>query len=566
MDLNLRQKTTIFLLVLVLAVGGFATYFHVQSMIEARFEELETRAYSMAQFVGLVFTDQMLKDVPVSEPLQIQMDVWMGEMPRAKYLEVYNSAGEIIYFLSKNDATGPELSSEEFRRAMATEEIQTSRLLPEEMLLDSLIPIRLFRTDFGLVRLGYDTSHFREERQRIIRLYGAGGTILILLIFLFSNRLASGVIGRIESLEKVALQLGSGDLEARANINSGDELERLGDTFNRMACKLQDRIDDLQTLQEISRRISTKLRPEDLRDHIVNILHEYWELHHINLMLYDLSRQKLEIKAGMHIKPGKSWDRNENRQLFERLKKIKDYEHLQDVSSASELKNVFGDTKKFPLKEGLIFRLETDTFDLGFLLLGRETKGFEPEEISLLTTLSNEIKIAMENARHYLRAITDDLTDLYNRSFFDIQLKKELMLDKPVSLLMLDIDNFKKYNDSFGHPAGDEVLKDLAATFENQVRTTDTEGTARRADLVCRYGGEEFAIILPNTRLRDAETVAERVRSAVKKEHDFEVPITVSIGVAQAREDDTPKKLTARADRALYQAKEQGKDQVCVEE
>ena len=132
----------------------------------------------------------------------------------------------------------------------------------------------------------------------------------------------------------------------------------------------------------------------------------------------------------------------------------------------------------------------------------------------------------------------------------------------PLSLLMLDIDNFKHYNDTNGHPAGDELLKSIADIFERSVR---------RTDYVTRYGGEEFAIILPETPLENAKLVAEKIRKAIEKE-DFENQeaqpggnLTVSIGVAEhSKEFNQVDEFVNTADVALYKAKETGRNKVCL--
>lgn len=158
------------------------------------------------------------------------------------------------------------------------------------------------------------------------------------------------------------------------------------------------------------------------------------------------------------------------------------------------------------------------------------------------------------------RATTDPLTGVYNRGYLEERMGLELQwarrTETPLSLLMIDIDDFKAYNDAFGHPAGDEVLVACATLFREMVR----EG-----DLVARYGGEEFAVVLPNAGQDEAAGVAERMRQAVE---DYAFPhrrVTISAGVACFPEhaDDAPA-LLVRADEALYRAKGAGKNRVVI--
>ena len=153
----------------------------------------------------------------------------------------------------------------------------------------------------------------------------------------------------------------------------------------------------------------------------------------------------------------------------------------------------------------------------------------------------------------------DALTSVYNRGCFAAQLARELeraqRYSAKVSLLMLDIDNFKLYNDTRGHVAGDEALKAVAACLQ---------ATARVTDLVCRYGGDEFAIICPRTVKHDALTLADRLRKAVKNlglvpdVRTAAEPITLSVGVASYPDDaDAPKALIECADQAIYRAKDE---------
>ena len=156
-------------------------------------------------------------------------------------------------------------------------------------------------------------------------------------------------------------------------------------------------------------------------------------------------------------------------------------------------------------------------------------------------------------------ALLDELTGLHNRRFMNMQLSKEAERSRRAgnefSLLIIDVDYFKRYNDAFGHLAGDAALRQVASILKN---------TARHMDHVCRYGGEEFVIILPQTDKQKAALAAERHRRAVEK-HRFEYgPLTISLGVASFPDDaDHEADLLFRADFALYQAKNKGRNQVC---
>ena len=154
-------------------------------------------------------------------------------------------------------------------------------------------------------------------------------------------------------------------------------------------------------------------------------------------------------------------------------------------------------------------------------------------------------------------ATTDPLTGLNNRRAFDHSLELELAVvarrGTPLSLLMLDVDHFKQINDTFGHDAGDKVLVAIAQALS---------GCARVIDVVARVGGEEFAVILPNTDAQGAHEVAERMRIAVAQSGSLVQPTTVSIGAATLQDKEDALGLYARADEALYAAKASGRNRV----
>lgn len=157
-------------------------------------------------------------------------------------------------------------------------------------------------------------------------------------------------------------------------------------------------------------------------------------------------------------------------------------------------------------------------------------------------------------------ALTDSLTKLANRRAFDESLSRNIdnftNQRKPFSLLIFDVDHFKQFNDTHGHQAGDEVLRSVGRTLTQTVKTTD---------IPCRYGGEEFALILPNTRVDSARIAAERVRKAIQSMNiEFEgkkLKVTASIGVAEMTTEDDAAKLIRRSDDCVYAAKDAGRNQ-----
>jgi len=171
----------------------------------------------------------------------------------------------------------------------------------------------------------------------------------------------------------------------------------------------------------------------------------------------------------------------------------------------------------------------------------------------------------IENAYHeeiYRLTTIDGLTQVYNKRYFIETMEREIgraqRYRRDLSLIMFDIDHFKQINDTYGHLAGDHVLKQLAAVIKSRIR---------REDILARYGGEEFAIILPEIDSYNAQQFAEKIRKltekAVFKFEDTEIPVTISIGVTSLNPDvNDPEEFVRQADQHLYEAKSQGRNRV----
>lgn len=175
-----------------------------------------------------------------------------------------------------------------------------------------------------------------------------------------------------------------------------------------------------------------------------------------------------------------------------------------------------------------------------------------------LVNVNSQLEIKIDEAERL--ATTDSLTEIYNRYGFEQKFKQECAraerYREPLSLITFDIDHFKLINDKRGHAAGDDVLSRVSKIVIDNIRTID---------VVARWGGDEFMILLPNTVLDDARKVAEKLRDLIEREvFGLDVPVTVSMGVAELAEGEAPMRLTIRADNALYQSKHLGRNLVSL--
>lgn len=191
-------------------------------------------------------------------------------------------------------------------------------------------------------------------------------------------------------------------------------------------------------------------------------------------------------------------------------------------------------------------------------------KLFNKQDLEFIEALANQAAIAIDNAKLYELATKDGLTKLYiYRHFYTLlenEIKRSSRYNHEMTLLMMDIDNFKQVNDTYGHPVGDQVLREIANCIQQ---------TVRKIDIASRYGGEEFTVILPETNIKDAQIIAERIRKNISKikinvKDDICICPTVSIGMSEypscALDEQT---LIELADVALYNAKNNGKNCVC---
>ena len=224
------------------------------------------------------------------------------------------------------------------------------------------------------------------------------------------------------------------------------------------------------------------------------------------------------------------------------------YDVIKSIKQRLDTEGSFSEVYKLYDKEKEAFYYAHVVIQYGF---------FEGEKV-IITFSSDATPQKEAEMKLQDMALQDALTGLSNRHNFDETSKQQINLalryKHPLSLIICDIDHFKKINDQFGHLEGDQVLKHIADTIRN---------TVRESDIVARWGGEEFAILLPNTDQEDAHMVAEKIRENVEMLHIDKIgKVTLSCGSATFQKDDTQMTWFHRADTALYRAKEAGRNQV----
>jgi len=329
---------------------------------------------------------------------------------------------------------------------------------------------------------------------------------------------------------------------------------------------------ELSALRLIISEINSILELDKVLDLIIQKAIQVVEAERGSLMLFDHKKEELYIKSSVRlskktvsavrIKPGEGiagWVFKEGKPLL--IKEgAKDIRFKKFNKTKEELRSIISIPLK--IKDQVVGVINLDN--------KREGNIFNLDDLKLLSVFANETAIAIQNAQLHQKvkqqAITDELTGLYNFRYIKDRLEEEVKraqrFKHPLALIMADIDDFKNFNDTYGHPEGNKVLKSLANILRSNIR---------EVDIVARYGGEEFIIILPEANREEAKKIAERIRSKVEKcnfadEKNYpERKITISLGITSCfKENITPQGLVQKVDQALYLAKGKGRNRVEV--
>jgi diguanylate cyclase (GGDEF)-like protein len=402
--------------------------------------------------------------------------------------------------------------------------------------------------------------------------------ILALVSALLIGRSLTGQVGEFLGAAK---RLGRGDFRHPVPVHGHDEFAQLGDEFNSMSSQLAGKIEEVEhnrseleeTIRRVGEALATGLDRQGVMELAVKQAVDACEADSGRALTLDTSvfsgceagnldaalEEALEAseRAAFAISP------EVGAELLDAL----DAEGSQ-VLHSSRRRAVASEARGAYALTVVLRHVVGPAEYLGALSIARKGRAFSGTEAELLEYLAGQAVVSIENASLHAtverQAVTDELTGIANaRAFWSIlgrESERSRRFGSPLGLIMLDIDDFKQVNDRHGHQQGDEVLAHVASVLRGLTRDIDTPA---------RYGGEEMAVILPETDLRGAARVAERMREGVERMHVPGVggggspPVTASFGVAEAADGlDSPDALVAAADAALYRAKRAGKNRV----
>ncbi|MBI2339185.1 MAG: diguanylate cyclase [Deltaproteobacteria bacterium] len=416
----------------------------------------------------------------------------------------------------------------------------------------------------------------------------------------------------LQKLRNVMRLAEEGNFLVRVEIDSPDEMGRLAGSFNRMLSKITDlearkietereliaaheslkykreleekaaiiestnqkleaSLKDLKILFQISQSLSPTLELSELLHTATRILTETLNYREFSLLFLNAGREYLEVVAAhgfrdnarirsLKFRPGEG--------ISGMVAQSGRTVYIQDTGA--DPRYLYYKGEKSEAGSFLSIPLITSGEVVGVLNVGHNKKGaFSPTDVQSLESVANQIAIAYDRSRLYMKtkelSVTDELTGIYNRRHFQqvlhMEWKRATRFIRPIAVLMIDVDYFKRFNDRYGHLKGDQALKGLARLLLENLREVDT---------VARFGGEEFVVLLADTRHKDALSVAEKLRRLVEERSPLFIgqdsstnPLTVSIGVSAFPDTATgEEELISTADIALYRAKDKGRNRV----
>ena len=387
----------------------------------------------------------------------------------------------------------------------------------------------------------------------------------------------TGAGGEAQSIWLFPVAVGGeirGGLVVGDDVSDGESKRQITRFIRRIApqieiLRLREELRRQSLLASAAQKFNESLQTvetEDFWTHLAQFCAELMRAERGSLLFFDEDTQNFVVKAATGNRAG--FIRSETETLGKKV--------AHNVFQSGKALLV-PDIKETPITPAPVeWKYKTDSFisypitisgqKIGVLNVTDKTSGeiYDDFDLELLNSIAPQLAVAFDRVALKRKAgeyeqlsVTDVLTGLYNRRYLEARLGEEINRSQrhgfPMSFMMIDVDEFKQYNDRFGHTEGDKALQIVAQSLK---------ATLRGADVAARYGGEEFSILLPQTSLKEASLIAERVRQKVEETEFPNRKVTVSIGVSSCSPDCTMHGLMSQADKALYQAKASGRNNV----
>lgn len=559
---------------LIIALTSLNTSHHEEALLT---QSMDQSGLLLSSTLALACQDSIIRQaydelIPYTERVILN-----GEDVRE--ISIIDQDGTYLAHRQRGDSAsllGKTLSAEQQKLYSA---IETPTRFSDATLkwVEYAAPILVGSSRFGTVALKFTfdrlTASKAVSRQRILLI----ALVALLAGIFLSALMAKFITGSLDRLVKSTQIVISGDLSHRLQIETSDEIGMLSHRFNDMVTALEansialDRkIFEIETLFKASQTMNFQNDTDKLIKQLLEMAAQALKAERASLMLLVDQSDELATRivlgldeseaaslpsatriksgdgvAGTVLKTGQSILVNDgcNDPIFKSYESTAAFEH--------RIRNLIS----VPLK------VKDRVTGVVNIVNKMSEEGFNADDQRLMEALAHQAAMAVEHARLYELAITDGLTKLFIHRYFQARLDEEIMRAKryhtTVSLVLFDIDHFKKFNDTYGHQQGDIVLIETAKLMKLAVRDT--------VDIPARYGGEEFVLILPETDAKGAQLVAERLRKTIEA-YDFPgqgkaLKVTISLGISSFPDHASTKQvMIKKADIALYACKEKGRN------
>ncbi|MDG5790103.1 diguanylate cyclase [Evansella sp. AB-P1] len=495
------------------------------------------------------------------------------EYPEVSYALVFNKHGDLLFHSENEEIQKVHVDKSTFENALQNNEGALIDISIEGKELDAaLVPVIDGNIVQGAVVIVVVDAYISQLTNKIIHYsviqFVLFFTVSLILLVVF---LSIWVTTPLNNIMKTMANAGSGNLNARVKLKSKDEFGMLGSKLNRML----DKIKELMASQEKAAQFQLEYVSERERSRISESLRQ--AMYNLNSTLDESKVQQLildQLMEFVNYSNASIWiyEKNDLEKIVSCHKEENSY---RAELEKQELDSIFLNLK---VKEKQVLTFNKDDFNYmiipfklysnvrGMVVLQRMEE-FVQSDIDIALAYTSQANIAMDNAIIYrkmeMMAITDELTGVYNRRHFYTKAQEAFEYihagQEQTSIILFDIDYFKRINDQYGHPVGDEVLRTIPSILNKSISDDH---------ILARFGGEEFVMLLPKVGRYEVSRIAEIIRKEMQN-HVFKLNkesfnVTISVGVTEILKEDTMDTLLKRVDEALYEAKELGRNRVVL--